>query len=97
MRSITSGSVSISVPKIRKKNKLPLHVVILNLISVIQLLTYSVTKMLHSSVFSLLEAVVPMELTASTIIGYQLLKIANKLTKIKTFLGGQDSALSDRI
>jgi hypothetical protein len=51
----------------------------------------------HIFACSLLEAVAQMELTANTIIKFLQFKIVNLLTRLKTFLVGQDSVLTEKI
>ena len=46
----------------------------------------SIKKELHTTVFSLPEDAVPMELTAGTITKYLQLKIVNALIKLRIFL-----------
>lgn len=86
IKNITFGIVSISVPKIKNKKKQHSLDAILNLMSVILLLISLMIKMVHFSVYSLLEVAVLMALIAVFIIGFPVCKIVNSLISIKIFL-----------
>jgi hypothetical protein len=83
MRSITFGSASISVPRIRRIRKLHSPSVTLSLMLAIQLQTYSIKKEEPSIVSSLHEDAVPMESIASIYTKFHPLKIASQSIKLK--------------
>ena len=63
----------------------------------IQLLIYSMKRVVLTFVFSLPEDVVPMESIVSIIIEFPLWMNANSLTNPKMYLVERDSALIERI